>query len=127
MRAASLGVMRMHGDKRDICTDEFMTGVAPWMWHRDVAASHEPELLRLAWRTLQVGVASSCNERLLTFSAWKLIIGGKRTRLGSKRQREQVSTYTNSSMLKKYNSDVYADYGSAVASGSDDSDSDCGP
>ena len=42
------------GDKRDIWTDEFMTGVAPWTWHQDVAASHEPELFRLAWRTLQL-------------------------------------------------------------------------
>jgi len=113
------------GDKRDIWTDEFMTGVAPWTWHQDVAASSEPELFTLAWRTLQIGVASSCNERV--FSAWKLIMGDKRTSLGSKRQREQVSIYTNSRVLKKYKSDLYADYDSAVASGSDDSDSDCGP
>ena len=84
----------------------------------------EPELRALAWRTLQVGVASSFNERV--FSAWKSIMGDKRTRLGSKRQREEVSIYTNSSvyMLKKYKSDMYAEYDSAVASGSDDSDAD---
>ena len=49
------------------------------------------------------------------------------TPLGSKRQREQVGIYTNSRVLKKYKSDLYADCDSAVTSGSDDSDSDCGP
>ena len=73
------------GDKRDVWTDEFMTAVAPWTWWQDVAEVAEPELHALAWRTLQVGVASSCNER--GFSAWNHIMGDKRTRLGSKRQR----------------------------------------
>ena len=108
------------GDKREVWTDEFMTAVAPWTWWKDVAEVAEPELHALAWRTLQVGVASSCNERV--FSAWKNIMGDKRTRLGSKRQREEVSIYTNSRVLKKYKSDMYAEYDSAVASGSDDSD-----
>ena len=51
----------------------------------------------------------------------------KRTRLGSKHQREEVGIYTNtcSRVLKKFKSDImYADYDSAVASGSDDSDAD---
>ena len=51
-------------------------------------------------------------------------MGDKRTRLGSKRQREQVSIYTNSRVLKKFKADLHADYDSAVASGSNDSDSD---
>ena len=69
-------------------------------------------------------VASSCNERV--FSAWKHIMGDKRTRLGSKWHREEVSIYTGSRVLKKFKSDMYADYNcdSAVASGSDDSDAD---
>ena len=110
------------GDKREVWTDEFMTAVAPWTWWQDVAEVAEPELHALAWRKLQVGVASSCNERV--FSAWKNIMGDKRTRLGSKRQREEVSIYTNSRVLKKCKSDMYAEYDSAVASGSDDSDAD---
>ena len=110
------------GDKREVWTDEFMTAVAPWTWWQDVAQVAEPELHALAWRKLQVGVASSCNERV--FSAWKNIMGDKRTRLGSKRQREEVSIYTNSRVLKKCKSDMYAEYDSAVASGSDDSDAD---
>ena len=52
------------GDVRGVWTDEFMTAVAPWAcWRQDVAEVAEPELHALAWRTLQVGVASSCNER----------------------------------------------------------------
>ena len=51
-------------------------------------------------------------------------MGDKRTRLGSKRQREEVSIYTNSRVLKKFESDMYADNYSAVASGTDDSDAD---
>ena len=66
-------------------------------------AEPELELHAFAWRTLQVGVASSCNERV--FSAWKHIMGDKRTRLGSKRQREEVSIYTNSRVLKKFKSE----------------------
>ena len=110
------------GDKREVWTDEFMTAVDPWTWWADVAQVAEPELHALAWRTLQVGVASSCNERV--FSAWKNILGDivKRTRLGSNRQREEVSIYTNSRVSKKYKSDMYEEYDSAVASGSDDSD-----
>jgi len=110
------------GDKREVWTDEFMIAVAPWTWWQEVAQAAEPELYTLAWRTLQVGVASSCNERV--FSAWKHIMGDKRTRLSSKRQREEVSIYTNSRVLKKFKCDMYADYDSAVASGSDDSDPD---
>ena len=52
------------GDKQDVWTDEFMTAVAPWIWWQDVAQVAEPELHALAWTTLQVGVASSCNERM---------------------------------------------------------------
>ena len=92
------------GDKREVWTDEFMTAVAPWTWWQDVAQVAEPELHALAWRTLQVGVASSCNERV--FSARKNIMGDKRTRIGSKRQRGEVSIYTNSRVLKKFESDI---------------------
>ena len=69
--------------------------------------------------------------RTRVFSAWKNIMGDKRTRLGSTmgsaRQRKGVSIYTNSRVLKKYKSDnmyTYAEYDSAAASGSDDPDAD---
>ena len=89
------------GDKRDVWTDEFVTAVAPWTWWADVPQVAEPELyaLTMSWRTLEVGAASSCSER--AFSAWKNIMCNKRTRLGSKRQREEVSMYTNSRVLNK--------------------------
>ena len=106
--------------------------VAPWIWWQDVAQVlvAEPELYDVAWRTLQVGVASSCNEPV--FSAWKHIMGDRRTRLGTKWQRDEVGIYKNSRVLtlEKFESliddIVYADYmyNSAVASGSDDSDAD---
>ena len=52
-------------------------------------------------------------------------MGAKRTCLGSKSQREEVSIYMNSRVLKKYKSDMYTEYDSAVASGSDGSDAYC--
>ena len=52
------------GEKRAIWADTFMTEVAPWAWWQDVAQAEDPELFRFAWRTLRVGVASSCNERV---------------------------------------------------------------
>ena len=112
------------GEKRAIWTDTFMTEVAPWTWWPDVAQAEDPELFRFTWRTLQVWVASSCNARVS--SAWKhnIIMGDKRTRLGSKRQREQISIYTHSRVLKKFKGDPHADYEPAVAAGSDDSESD---
>jgi hypothetical protein len=58
----------------------------------------EPELSRMAQRVLQAGVASSANERV--FSGWKHIIGDKRTRLGKKRQRDEMYIFANSRMCK---------------------------
>lgn len=66
----------------------------------------------------------SYNERVLSIR--KHILGDKRTRLRCKRQREQVSIYTNSRVLKESKKKLYTDYGPVVASGSDDSDSDQG-
>ena len=58
----------------------------------------EAKLSRMAQRVLQAGVASSANER--AFSGWKHILGDKRTRLGKKRQREEMYIYANSRMCK---------------------------
>ena len=53
---------------------------------------------RMAHRFLHAGVASSANE--CVFSGWKHILGDKRTRLGKKRQRDEMYIYANSRMCK---------------------------
>ena len=76
----------------------------------------------MAQRVLQAGVASSANERV--FSGWKHILGDRRTRLGKKRQREEMYIYANSRMCKNAKKgektfaaecDEYAEYSNACS------------
>ena len=43
------------------------------------------------------------------FSAWKHIMGERRTRMGKKRQFDEVSIYTNKCIMKKFKIENYAD------------------
>jgi hypothetical protein len=61
---------------------------APWDWWKEVAAVEEPGLYKLAWRVLQIGVASSVNERI--FSGWGHILGKRRNKMSKKRQLREV-------------------------------------
>ena len=62
--------------------------MVPWDWWKEVAAVEKPELSKLAWRVLQIGVASSVNERI--FSGWGHILGKRRNKVSKKRQLKEV-------------------------------------
>lgn len=104
------------GKTKDFWEDSFITKVAPWDWWKEVAAVEEPMLYKLAWRVLQIGVASSVNERI--FSGWGHILGKRRNKMSKKRQLKevqiaecpvsvltyvcvQVNIYTNRRVMKK--------------------------
>ena len=76
------------GQTKDFWEDSYITKVAPWDWWKEVAADEEPELCKLAWRVLQIGVASSVNERI--FSGWGYILGKCRNKMSKKRQLKEV-------------------------------------
>lgn len=102
------------GVKNDVWDDEFLTSVAPWNWWAEVAKTKENLLFKLCWRSLQIGVASSCNERV--FSGWKHIMGDRRTKMSKKRQLDEVYIYTNHRVLKKFKGDAAAECGSVECS-----------
>lgn len=102
------------GKQNDWWLDKYLTKVAPWDWHREVTKKEHPQLYWLANRVLQLGCASSCNERI--FSAWKHIMGERRNNMGKDRQLDEVSIYTNKRVMKKFKLEMYADYDSAVES-----------
>lgn len=103
-----------NGKPNDWWLDAYLTKVSPWDWFREVGKKDHPELWAIVNRVLKLGVASSCNERI--FSAWKHIMGERRTNMGKQRQLDEVSIYTNKRVMKKFMAEMYADYDSAVSS-----------
>jgi hypothetical protein len=90
-------------DARTVWADSFIAETTPWDWY-DGILLEEPEpgdadFVWAAQRVLRLGVSSSINERI--FSHWKNIMGSHRTRLGKKRQRDQVFVYSNERVLKR--------------------------
>ena len=101
-----------------------------------------PGLYWLASRVLrmQIGVASSCNDTAMKsmcpdsitcnapcltftsgiFSAWKHIMGERRTRTGKTGHLDDVimSIYTNKRVMKKFKAEHHSDYDSAIGSSS---------
>ena len=88
-------------DERTVWSKTFIKTATPWGWWDKAllgpAEDGEEDLIWCAKRVLQLGVSSSINERI--FSHWKNIMGNHRTRLGRKRQRDQVFVYSNERVL----------------------------
>ena len=61
------------------------------------------------------------------FSAWKHNMGERRSRMGKKRKLDEVSIYTIKRIMKKFKTENYADYDSAVDSDSSSDDCDGEP
>ena len=92
-------------DERTVWADSFIAESTPWSCYDEILLEEpEPGDADFVWpwaaqRVLRLGVSSSVNERI--FSHWKNIMGSHRTRLGKKRQRDQVFIYSNERVLKR--------------------------